>query len=241
VTQGCALTSHGLRPRADAIVCGYGTRRGSDGWHAPADVTMLGLDWPADRAVAHEWFTIVGVRVDADGDVGVELTTGDGTTYQSIATGRAPQVSFGDVTGPPRQPLHGITRLAFRARSAAVTLRAVEVTWARQRGAGLLSRYGVRSLHPLDGKFPAGAAPTHYWSGTVWAPYMWHACHALEMAGRHELAVEQSRAFRAGIRDAFRQGVVAPEHVCDQTGMGLGAPRQAWTAAVALLLDEELP
>jgi hypothetical protein len=240
VTHGCTITSDALTARADAVTCGYGVRRDDAGWHAPMDVAMLTMTWPRDRSVTQEWFTTVGVTLDADGDVTVELATGDGRIYSSTATAEQPRVTFGDVTGPPRQPIRGIERLTLRARSRDVTVRGVDLTWARQRPQGMLSAYGIRSLHPLDGKFPAGAAPTHYWSGTVWAPYVWHACHALDRAGRHELAVEQSRAFRAGVLAAFRQGCVSPEHLCDKTGLGLGAPRQAWKAAVALLLDEEL-
>jgi hypothetical protein len=241
VTHGCMIVSDGLTPRADGVRCGHGTRREADGWHAPSDVAMLTLAWPDDRGVTQEWFTRISATVAAHGDVAVELTTGTGQTYHGLATSAVPTVTFGEVTGPPRQPLHGLAQLTFRARSPEVVLQQVEVTWARQRPRGLLSAYGTRSLHPLDGKFPAGAAPTHFWSGTVWAPYAWHACHALARAGHHALAVEQSRAFRAGVLAAFRQGTVAPEHLCDATGVGMGAPRQAWTAAIALLLDEELP
>jgi hypothetical protein len=241
VTHGCRVTSDGLTTRADAIQAGYGVRRETSGWRAPADVAILTMSWPGDRGITQEWFTRIGVTVEGEGEFTVELTTGQGATHHAAVTHDAPSVVFGDVTGPPRQPLHGLSRLVIRARSLTATLRNVELTWARQRPRGLLSQFGVRSLHPLDGKFPAGAAPTHFWSGTVWAPYAWLVCHALDRGGLHELAVEQARAFNDGVRASFRQGFVAPEHFCDVTGAGMGAPRQAWTAAVTLLLDEELP
>jgi hypothetical protein len=241
VGHGVTVVTDALRPRVDGIHRGLGVTADKDGWHGRVDMPLLTLEWPADRAVADEWFTRISVAVDGEGDVGVELQTGAGQAYFATSTATARTVVFGDVTGPPRQPLHGLTRLSLRVLSAQARVSTVTLTWARQRPRGLLGPYGVRSLHPLDGKFARGSAPTHFWSGTVWPPYAWHTCHALAAAGELALALEQSRAFRVGVRAAFRQGSVAPEHVCDTSGVGMGTQRQAWTAAVALLLEEELP
>jgi glycogen debranching enzyme len=176
------------------------------------------------------------VTVEADQPVQVRLTDSTGCTASATDL-----LEVGGVAGPPPPdaPLHGLRELEVHAPQGAV-VRRVTVDYSRPAGQGLLARYGLRSNHPLDGKSPVTGAPTHYWSGTVWAPYAWHAAHALAGCGESELAQELARGYLDGVRRAFALGRVAPEHHCADTGTGMGADRQAWTAAVALLLAEEL-
>jgi glycogen debranching enzyme len=131
-----------------------------------------------------------------------------------------------------------LVRLGVTSAAEGALLRRVTLDYIRPRPEGLLSRYGIRSTHPLDGKVPTAGAPTHYWSGTVWAPYAWHAVEALRAHGEQELAVLVAEGFCAGVRQAYAFGQLAPEHMCEHTGIGMGCDRQAWTAGVALLLDD---
>jgi hypothetical protein len=194
----------------------------------------LDLHWPEDRGPASTWFARLSVDVVADGDVHISLTDSRG----EVATARGSTLEVGTVAGPPPPgaPLLGLSRLTVTPVASGM-VRQVTVSYARSRPQGLLCGYGVRSNHPLDGKAPGRGAPTHYWSGTVWAPYVFHAVAAMRAYGEPELADLVAEAFVAGVRQAYLEGVVAPEHLCDLTGTGLGASRQAWTAAVALLLD----
>jgi hypothetical protein len=240
---GWHVTTTGLTPPPDRS------------WAAvPVDVTVTGsgrtgrvgsalldIDWPADRQVASAWFARIAVCVDADGPVEVTVTDSRGVSrVESVKDGS--EVVIGAVSGPPapEAPLLGIARLTVTAAADEVLLRSVTVDYARPRPEGLLSRYGVRSAHPLDGKVPMPGAPTHYWSGTVWAPYAWHAVEALRSYGEDELAALVAEGYCSGVRQSYAFGMLAPEHHCEHTGIGMGCDRQAWTAGVALLLDDLL-
>jgi glycogen debranching enzyme len=213
--------------------------RTGSGRTGSAGATLLEVTWPDDRQVATAWFARLAVSVDADGPMDVAITDGRGITHLQAAKDGAP-VEVGAVAGPPPQdaPLHGLARLAVTAAAEGTLLRSVTVDYIRPRPEGLLSRYGIRSTHPLDGKVPTPGAPTHYWSGTVWAPYAWHAVEALRAHGEEELGVLMAEAFCAGVKQSYAFGIRAPEHHCEHTGIGMGCPDQAWTAGVALLLDD---
>lgn len=204
-----------------------------------AGVTLLDITWPDDRQVATAWFARLAVTVDSEGPAEVTLIDGRGICHVESAK-KGTQVEVGAVAGPPPPdaPLHGLARLAVTATSDNTLLRSVTLDYIRPRPEGLLSRYGVRSTHPLDGKVPTPGASTHYWSGTVWAPYAWHAVEALRAHGEEELAVLVAEAFCTGVLQSYALGLRAPEHHCEHTGIGMGCGDQAWTAGVALLLDD---
>ena len=235
------VTTTGMTPPPDrswaavpegVIVTGQG-RTGAAG------TILLDVSWPDDRQVANAWFARLAVTVDADGPVEVSLTDSRGLSHVESAT-EGSAVVVGAVAGPPPPdaPLHGLVRLAVTATADDVLLRSVTLDYIRPRPEGLLSRYGIRSTHPLDGKVPTPGASTHYWSGTVWAPYAWHAVEALRAHGEEELGVLVAEAFCAGVRESYALGIRAPEHHCEHTGIGMGCVDQAWTAGVALLLDD---
>jgi hypothetical protein len=237
------VTSTGLTPPPDrswaavpdgVTVTGLG-RTGAAGR------SLLDIDWPEDRQAAAAWFARIAVSVDADGPVEVTVTDSRGICHVEAAKDGS-VVVIGAVSGPPPPdaPLLGLARLEVTAAADNSVLRSVTVEYARPRPEGLLSRYGVRSTHPLDGKVPVRGAPTHYWSGTVWAPYTWHAVEALRANGEDELAALVAEGYCSGVRQSYAFGMLAPEHHCEHTGIGMGCDRQAWTAGVALLLDDLL-
>jgi glycogen debranching enzyme len=95
--------------------------------------------------------------------------------------------------------VHGIREVRCSLRGGdELTLR-----WSRMHHEGLLSPYGVKSAHPLDGKHPAPGAPTELWSGTVWAPHQFHACHALLRHGEVDLALACARAFCDAVATSY--------------------------------------
>jgi hypothetical protein len=138
----------------------------------------------------------------------------------------------------------GLRRIELRATRceiADVTLR-----HRRMDRAGLLSAYGIKSAHPLDGKHPAPGAPTQFWSGTIWGPHQLHGCHALRRYGHDDLARACARAFCDAVATSFAAGGEAFEHISHEDGRGLGITDYTWTAAVALVLmqdfiDDDMP
>jgi hypothetical protein len=235
------VTTTGMTPPPDRSWSAVpdGVTVTGQGRTGPSGSALLDVSWPDDRQVATAWFARLAVSVDADGPVEVSLADGRGQIHvESVKAGSA--VEVGAVAGPPPPdaPLHGLSRLLVTAASDTTVLRAATVDYIRPRPEGLLSRYGIRSTHPLDGKVPTPGAPTHYWSGSVWAPYAWHAVEALRAYGEAELAVVVAEGFCAGVRQSYAFGLLAPEHHCEHTGIGMGCDKQAWTAGIALLLDD---
>jgi Trehalase len=123
----------------------------------------------------------------------------------------------------------------LRCDTAEVTVR-----WSRMHHEGLLSPYGIKSAHPLDGKHPAPHAAAEFWSGTVWAPHQLHTCQALLRHGERDLALAIARAFCDAVATSYAAGGDAFEHISHEDGRGLGVGGYTWTAAVALMLMEEL-
>jgi hypothetical protein len=235
------LTSTGLTPPPDRSWAAVpdGVTADASGRRGLAGQALLDVSWPPDREVANTWYARIAVSADAHGPVEITVTDSRGVSRTDVVKdGTA--VEIGAVSGPPPAdaPLKGLARLVVTAAADDVELRSVAVDYARPRPEGLLSRYGIRSTHPLDGKAPAARAPTHYWSGTVWAPYAWHAVEALSDCGERELAALVAEGFCKGVQQSYAFGMLAPEHVCDHTGIGMGCELQAWTAGVALLLDD---
>ena len=242
---GVHLTTTGLHPAVTdgdhltGVVPAAGTVRSEAGWCAAAGGDLLTMAWPRDRMAATVWFNRLEVGVDADGPVEVVVTDGDGVTGR-YAVGDGP-VEIGGVSGPPASdaPLHGLREVRLRALADEVTLRGLVLRWSRPERHGLLTARGVRSAHPLDGKHPAPGAPTHFWSGTVWAPYCYHVAHALRSAGEELLARAVATGYCDTVMELLRLGAPSPEHFSADTGAAMGAVPVAWTGAVALLLMEE--
>jgi hypothetical protein len=237
------VTSTGLTPPPDLSwgAVPAGVTVSETGRRGAAGSALLDISWPWDREVATAWFARIAVSADAHGPVEVTVTDSRGVSRtDSLKDGLV--VEIGAVSGPPPPdaPLKGLARLVVTAGADDAEVRSVTVEYVRPRPEGLLSRYGVRSTHPLDGKVPAAGAPTHYWSGSVWAPYAWHGVEGLLAAGENELARLTAQAYVDGVRQAYAFGMLAPEHHCEHTGIGMGCDRQAWTAGVALLLDDLL-
>lgn len=131
----------------------------------------------------------------------------------------------------------GIRELAVEADGC--RLAEVKLGYSRFDRAGLLSPFGIKSAHPLDGKHPAPGAPTEYWSGTIWGPHQLHGVQALARYGEPELAAACARAFCDTVALAYAAGGDAYEHNSHENGHGLGTGRYTWGAAVALVLMED--
>ncbi|HZQ87629.1 MAG TPA: trehalase family glycosidase [Acidimicrobiales bacterium] len=212
-----------------------------DGWRA-ATGPVFRCEWPDDRNVATVWFARLAVEIvlaPGSGAVVGEIVDGRGRVFPFDGGGAV----FGEVSGPPgdRVPrgLRSVEVRAAGAGSPPACVREVRVSYVRPERAGLLSPYGIRSAHPLDGKYPAPGAPTHFWSGTVWAPFVWFACHAFRRYGEESLAVLLAERYCHAVRRAHGLGAESPEHLSAETGVGMGAPNVAWTGAVALLLESD--
>jgi neutral trehalase len=141
-------------------------------------------------------------------------------------------------SGSPKPWVHGIRELRLERRGCQVG--EVVMRWSRMDHQGLLSPYGLKSCHPLDGKHPAPGAPADFWSGTVWAPHQLHACQALLRYGERDLALACARAFCDAVATSYAAGGDAFEHISHEDGRGLGIGGYTWTAAVALMLMDEL-
>jgi hypothetical protein len=136
-----------------------------------------------------------------------------------------------------RHWLDGLRRV--EVRTEACRTRELWLTYSRMDRSGLLSPFGIKSAHPLDGKHPSPGAPTQFWSGTVWAPHSLHGCYALDRYGYHDLAAACARAFCDATATSFAAGGEAFEHLSHENGHGLGVADYTWTAAVALVLMDD--
>lgn len=215
--------------------------RASDGWvarSAGAEVATLG--WPADRRVAVQWFRRLEVVARSSGPLQLQITTGDGSLLVRDLLPDEPVV-LGDVNGPPdEEALHGLRSIVVTSPAAGTSVAELVVRWMRPEREGLLCRPGIRSAHPLDGKSPAPGAPTHFWSGSVWAPHVYHVASALRAAGEEPLAHAVARSYADAVVATLELGQGSPEHISADTGAAMGAVPVAWTGAVALLLMEEV-
>jgi glycogen debranching enzyme len=132
----------------------------------------------------------------------------------------------------------GLAQIQVRARDCRVT--ALHVDHARMDRAGLLSSYGIKSAHPLDGKHPAPGAPTDFWSGTIWGPHQLHGVQALQRYGYSVLAEAVARAYCDCVAGAYASGGDAFEHHSHEDGRGLGTLGYTWGAGTALVLMQDV-
>ena len=74
------------------------------------------------------------------------------------------------------------------------------------------------------------------WRGPTWLPVAWLMLETLEMTGHHEQRKEaMQKIFNALISDGKLS-----EYFNSQTGEGLGAAEQGWTAAITIAIDAAL-
>jgi hypothetical protein len=193
------------------------------------------LRWGDDRSPRDIVFTNPWIEVEASGGSAVSIVLEDGA-------GRAAAIGAGAraTVQPPagRTFLRGVSRIEVRAEGG--VLERVRFGFQRQERSGLLSPFGVKSAHPLDGKHPAPGYPTQFWSGTIWAPQTYHAVHGLAGYGRADLAAAVARAYCDAVAVSFAMSGHAYEHLSHLDGHGLNAVDYTWTAAVALVLMKDL-
>lgn len=230
-SRGAGASAGGVELRADGLVARFGEDRGP---HATA-------------------FLRVGVvvevsAVDGDGDGGsvvVEVEDGTGYVQRPVSTRVSePGVLEGQLGGSPwespaaRSWTSGLRRIEMTAPGC--TIRSVKVTYHDVFNKGMLSRYGIKSAHPLDGKHPAPGAPTEFWSGTLWGPHQFHGCYGLARYGYEDLASACARAWCDAMAASVASGGDAFEHLSHEDGQGLGVSNYTWGAATALVLMADL-
>jgi glycogen debranching enzyme len=229
-SRGSGAAAGGVDLDERGMVLRFGADRG------PAHAPFLRLEGSVQVVHAGPEATLRLVTTDRDG-VEHSLVAPDSVTpgMHSGTAGHEPMSHL------PSEGLHwirGIRELRLVARGCEVS--EVTLRWNRVQHEGLLSPFGVKSNHPLDGKHPAPGAPTEFWSGTIWGPHQLHTCHALLRYGEVELASACARAFCDAVATAYAAGGDAFEHISHEDGRGLGTGRYTWTAGVALMLMEEL-
>lgn len=239
--QGYQVVTDGLHPTR-----GRGAAAGG------VELTDSGLvaRFAHDRGPAATAFTRIGVEVDvADAGPGatvaVTVVDGQGEEHTPIQehpsegqtleglVGRDPMLALDEPTWTP-----GLRELRLTATGCRVA--AVRLRYARMDRAGLLSPFGIKSAHPLDGKHPAPGVPTEFWSGTVWGPHSFHGCRALARYGHRDLALATARAYCDAVATAFAAGGETFEHHSHEDGRGLGITDYTWGGAVALVLMADL-
>jgi len=229
------------------VTDGLHPSRGTGSAAAGVEFTDTGFvaRFGADRGPAATAFTslVVAVTVrsaEPGGHVTVELEDGGGHVAAVVDTAvDGPGVVESPGTDPFRATAEvpwtrGLRRVELRATGCDVA--EVALRYSRQDRAGLLSAFGIKSAHPLDGKHPAPGAPTQFWSGTIWAPQNFHGCHGLARYGHLDLAKACAMAFCDATTTSFLAGGEAFEHLSHEDGRGLGVTDYSWTAAVALVL-----
>lgn len=230
-TRGTGAAAGGVQLRTDGgLVCRFGADRGP----AAAAFVRLTVEVEVELGGGGPQARVTGSVQDGRGGTHVLL---DGAVG---ATGRLAgelDVAALAARGEPDW-LPGLRSLMVSTQGCAV--REVRLRYARMDRAGLLSTRGLKSAHPLDGKHPAPGAPTQFWSGTIWGPHQLHACQALARYGRADLAQAIALAYCDATVEAFCAGGDAFEHLCPQTGHGLGIHGYTWGAAIALVLMTEV-
>lgn len=237
--HGAQVVTDGLHPTRGAGAAAGGVERTGSGF-------VLRFD--RDRNPAHVAFRRLEVEVDCcgTGPVRVEIADGEGTRYVPVAAeaGAEPTTLTGLLGDDPwavpgrRTWARGITEVVLDAPG--VDVREVRLRYSDYRQLSLLSPFGLKSAHPLDGKHPAPGAPTDFWSGTIWGPHQLHACQALARHGEEDLALAVARAFCDATATSYASGGDTFEHLSHEDARGLGVGGYTWGAAVALTLMHEL-
>ena len=98
-----------------------------------------------------------------------------------------------------------------------------------------IAQQGVPLPLPSTAPDEPGFEPKRYWRGPVWAVINWLVARALDQSN----ATDAAQALRRATLDAIRQSGFA-EYFDPLTKEGLGGPDFSWTAAIALLMAEEV-
>jgi hypothetical protein len=241
--NGVQVVTDGLHPSR-----GHGA--GAGGVEVSADGFVLRFG--ADRGPATAAFRRIGIAVDiaevpaGGAHVVVEVEDGTGRVFRPIdvkvdSPGVIEEVLGNSPWDSPEQVswTSGLRRVELTAPGCRVSR--VDVQYDDVEASGLLSPFGIKSAHPLDGKHPAPGAPTEFWSGTIWGPHQFHGCDALARYGEVDLAAACARAFCDATALSYAAGGDAFEHLSHETGRGLGTGRYTWGAAAALLLMNDFP
>lgn len=235
--QGYQVVTDALHPSRGTGSAAGGVELTSDG---------VRLRFGPDRGPAAAAFTRLEVVVQGRDGAAVQVVVHDGTGEQHVpisgplhggrASGHLGVDPFEGSGGPAWTP--GLRVIDVRAGRDQIS--ELTVHYSRMDRAGLLSAYGIKSAHPLDGKHPAPGAPTQFWSGTVWGPHQLHGCQALARYGYTDLARAVAKAYCDTIGTSFAASGDAFEHHSHEDGRGLGTAPYTWGAAVALVLMQEL-
>jgi len=241
--NGYQVVTDGLHPSRGAGAAAGGVELAPSGF-----VARFGADrGPAAAAFPRMEASVRVARAQAGASLRLTMTDRNGEVHPFLALdavqpgaveGRAGHDTMAHLPGDGPHWIPGIRELRLDAPGCDV--EEVELRWFRVEHKGLLSPYGIKSNHPLDGKHPAPGAPTEFWSGTIWGPHQLHTCQALMRYGEVELATAIARAFCDAVATAYAAGGDAFEHLSHEDGCGLGTGRYTWTAGVALQLMEEL-
>lgn len=229
-SRGAGAAAGGVEITPAGFVARFGADRG------PASAAFPRLEASVHVAAAAPGASLRLTMTDRDGTVRPFLALD--AVQPGTHEGKAGHDTMAHVSEAAPHWIPGIRELRLDAPGC--TVDEVELRWFRMEHKGLLSPYGIKSNHPLDGKHPAPGAPTEFWSGTIWGPHQLHACQALMRYGEVELATAIARAFCDAVASSYAAGGDAFEHLSHEDGGGLGTGRYTWTAAVALQLMEEL-
>jgi glycogen debranching enzyme len=229
-SRGHGAAAGGVELTRDGMLLRFGADRG------PAYAAFPRLEGSVQVAHAQPHASLRLVMTDREGTEHTVVSADNVTAGRHDGAAGHDTMAHLPDDGPHWIP--GIRELRLVARGCEVS--EVTLRWFRMHHDGLLSPYGVKSNHPLDGKHPAPGAPTEFWSGTVWGPHQLHTCHALLRYGEVELATACARAFCDAVATSYAAGGDAFEHISHEDGRGLGTSGYTWTAAVALMLMEEL-
>lgn len=225
---------HGYQVITGALCPTRGEGAAAGGVELAPDRRSLVMRWADDRSPREVVFAkpFVEVGTEGGGTAVVEILDGEDRQVELACSGRV------DVPPPAgRTWLRGVGRIAVTSSSG--PLRSFRFGFQRQKRDGLLSPFGVKSAHPLDGKHTKPGHPKQFWSGTIWAPQTYHACHGLARYGRRDLAAAVARAYCDAVATSFATNGHANEHLSDDDGHGLNAPDYTWTASIALVLLQD--
>ncbi|MBW3560982.1 MAG: hypothetical protein KY437_00630 [Actinobacteria bacterium] len=227
-TRGSGAAAGGVELADDGFVARFGQDRG------PAAAAFTRLEIQAEIAGAGSDAAVEVSVVDGRGQRHIPLQANprEGQTLQGLV-GRDPMLALDTPSWTP-----GLREM--RLVTTGCRVMAVRLRYARMDRAGLLSPFGIKSAHPLDGKHPAPGAPTEFWSGTVWGPHSFHGCIALSRYGHHALALATARAYCDAVATAFAAGGESFEHHSHEDGRGLGITDYTWGGGVALVLMADL-
>jgi hypothetical protein len=243
---------HDLYGGYQVVTDGLHPSRGRGGAAGGVELTADGfvLRFGPDRGPAAAAFRRVGVAVEvasvaaAGGSVVVEIEDGEGRVHRVVDVKPDGAGLFEGLLGPDpwasageRAWTSGLRRVELIAPGCEV--RRVDVRYDDGAQSGLLSPFGIKSAHPLDGKHPAPGAPTEFWSGTIWGPHQLHGCYGLRRYGYDDLARACARAFCDATAVSYAAGGEAFEHLSHETGRGLGTFGYTWGASVALVLMQD--